>query len=91
MTGGYGRGMTAGRTRYELTHPVLSIRVSQEIYNELQERRREGQSYADILKIGLDRQGVEIKYWQKQVEELTLECLTLEEKLNKYRLRYGDV
>jgi predicted CopG family antitoxin len=78
-------GMTAGRTRYELTHPVLSIRVSKEIYDELQERRRNGQSYADILRIGLGKQKVETEYWQKQVEELTLECLKLEEILERCR------
>jgi predicted CopG family antitoxin len=76
--------MTAARTKYELTHPVLSIRVSQEIYDELQERRRNGQSYADILLLGLDRQKAEIQYWQKQVEALNIECLALEEKLTRY-------
>ncbi len=76
--------MTAARTKYELTHPVLSIRVSQEIYDELQERRRNGQSYADILRLGLDRQKAEIAYWQKSVEELTIEIIGLEDKLQRY-------
>ena len=83
MTEGTAEGMTAAKTRYELTHFVLSIRVSQEIYDELQERRRNGQSYTDILRIGLDRQNVEIKYWQKAVEELTIEIIGLEDKLRR--------
>ena len=79
------------RSNYELTHPVLSIRVSQEIYDELQERRRTGQSYADILRIGLDKQEAAIKEWREAVEQLTLECIQLEDELDKYRSRYGRI
>lgn len=74
-----------GRPNYELTHPVLSIRVDQETYNRLQERRRNGQSYGDILRIGLGKQEAAIKEWQKAVEELTLEAMQLEAELERYR------
>jgi ABC-type phosphate transport system auxiliary subunit len=83
--------MTAVRTKYELTHPVLSIRVSQELYDEIQERRRNGQSYGDILRIGLNKQKAENEHWQKDVEQLTLEILQLEQKLDKYKSQYGEI
>ena len=76
------------KSNYELTHPVLSIRVSQELNDEIQERRRNGQSYGDILRIGLDKQEAAIEPWIKRVEELELEVLLTEEKMMKRTITY---
>ncbi len=73
----------AGKGNYEATHPVISIRVSQEIYDRLQELRRDGQSYGDILRIGLGIQEAETKPLIEAIEERELEVLKLEEKLEK--------
>ena len=73
------------KTRYERTHPVLSIRVSQELYDEIQDQRRNGQSYGDILRIGLGRQQAAIQPLLKTIEELNIEALKLEAELDKYR------
>ena len=58
------------RSNYELTHPVISIRVGQEIHDCLQERRQNGQSYADILRIGLEKQEAHSKPLLQKIEEL---------------------
>lgn len=68
------------KSNYELTHPVLSIRVSQQLYDEIQERRRNGQSYGDILRIGLDKQQAYNAVLLKRLEELELSELLLEEE-----------
>ena len=42
------------RVRYESAHPTVTCRVSRELYARLQEvREKYGQSFADILKVGL--------------------------------------
>ncbi len=42
------------RVKYEHSHPTVSCRVSREVYDRLQKaKKREGGSFADILKIGL--------------------------------------
>ena len=44
------------RTRYEAANPTVSIRISQELKEELDEiRGTSGMSMGDILKAGLDR------------------------------------
>lgn len=68
------------RSNYEATHPVLSVRVSQEIYDQLQERRRNGQSYSDILRLGLDKQQAYNAPLLKRIEELELRELQLDEE-----------
>jgi NADH pyrophosphatase NudC (nudix superfamily) len=73
---------------YEQTHPVLGIRVSQELYDEIQERRRNGQSYGDILRLGLDKQQVETAPLMERIEELELEALQLDELVEKRTVTY---
>jgi len=68
------------RSNYELTHPVLSIRVSQELNDEIQERRKNGQSYGDILRLGLGKQEVYNAPLLKRIEELEIEVLETEER-----------
>ena len=49
-----GRKKPASRIRYEQNHPVVSSRVSKELYNSLQVvKKMEGKSFTDILKVGL--------------------------------------
>ena len=44
------------RRRYEKNNPVVSVRVSQEIYEELTSfKKASGKSMADLLKAGLDK------------------------------------
>ena len=44
------------RVRYEATHPTISVRISQEFRQELEElREMSGLSMADILRAGLDK------------------------------------
>ena len=69
------------RIRYEQTHPVVPIRVTQEEYELLQKRSSEGQSYHDILRLGLDKQEVYNAPLLKRIEELEIEVLNTEEKL----------
>ena len=76
------------RSNYEATHPVLGVRVSQEIYDQLQERRRNGQSYGYILRLGLDKQQAYNEPLLKRVEELELEVLETEELLEKRTIKY---
>jgi hypothetical protein len=50
------------RVRYEHGHPTVSCRVPREVYNRLQKvKEAEGQSFADILKIGLGILEVRVK------------------------------
>lgn len=71
------------RSNYELTHPVLSIRVSQELRDEIQERRRNGQSYGDILRIGLDKQEASTAPLVKKMDKLEWELIELEDLVDK--------
>lgn len=68
------------RSNYEATHPVLSVRVSQEIYDQLQEQRQHGRSYGDILRLGLGKQEAYDAGLLKRIEELELRELQLEEE-----------
>ena len=44
------------RIKYEQSHPTVSCRVSIEIYDRLVEAKElEGKSFADILKLGLEK------------------------------------
>ena len=44
----------SSRIKYEQNHPVVSFRISKELYDSLQAaKEKEGLSYTDILKIGL--------------------------------------
>lgn len=44
------------RTRYETANPTVSVRISQELREELEELKEiSGLSMADILKVGLDK------------------------------------
>ena len=45
---------TPSRIRYEKSHPTVSFRPDQELYDTLQAvRQAEGKSYADVLKVGV--------------------------------------
>lgn len=49
-----GKRIPPARQRYEQSHPVVAIRVSQELYDQLQSIKTKGEkSFADILKEGL--------------------------------------
>ena len=50
------KNISPSRERYEKTHPVVSIRISRELRDELAEiKDSSGHSVADLLKIGTDR------------------------------------
>lgn len=52
-----GRQKSPSRQRYEDDHPVIAIRVTRELYLQLDEARRErGMSWADLLKLGVKRE-----------------------------------
>ena len=76
------------KTNYELTHPVISIRVSQQVYDELQNRRRNSQSYGDILRIGLDKQQAYDEPLMQRIEELEIESIKLEELIDRRTIGY---
>lgn len=76
------------RKRYEATHPVISIRVTRQIYNQLQEARRSGQSYADILRAGLGIQKTNLQPLQEKIESLELENLELDESVERRTVSY---
>ena len=46
--------MPPSRARYESTHPTISIRVSQELYDRADAMRLGDVSFADIFRRGLD-------------------------------------
>lgn len=49
-----GKHKPPSRQRYEQSHPVVAIRVNQQLYKKLQEIKAQGNvSFADILKEGL--------------------------------------
>ncbi len=43
------------RIRYEQSHPTVSGRVSREFYDRLLMARKDGRSFADVLKLGLGK------------------------------------
>ena len=49
------------RIKYERDHPTVSCRVSRDIYDRLVEAKAEGNSFADILKLGLGKLEVQLK------------------------------
>ena len=49
------------RIRYEQSHPTVSCRVPREIYNRLVKAKAEGNSFSDILKLGLGILDVRVK------------------------------
>ena len=54
------RRMPPSRQRYEASHPTITARVSRELYDELQRLRdTAGLSYADVLRVGLDKAKVD--------------------------------
>lgn len=77
------------RIKYEQTHPVITARVNQEIYARLQEARRDGQSYADILRIGLEKQEAYNEPLMKKIEELELEAMEREDLAERRTIRYS--
>jgi predicted DNA-binding protein len=59
-----------GRARYEQSHPVISARVSKELYDKLKEIKGEtGKSFADILKEGLEGLGIQEAKTEKAYKE----------------------
>jgi hypothetical protein len=58
------------RTRYEQNHPVVSFRVSKELYDSLQDAKEKiGLSYTDIIKAGLGKFERQIKISEKVIQE----------------------
>ena len=50
------RRIPPSRQRYEGSHPTVTVRVDRALYDELKTlKERTGHSFADILKIGLDK------------------------------------
>ena len=81
--------MTApSRKRYEESHQVISVRVSKQIYDQLQEARQNGQSYGDVLRVGLGIQKNNLQPLQEKIESLELENMELEELVKKRSVRY---
>lgn len=74
------------RRRYEETHPTVTLRVDQALYNQLKSlKEATGQSVADVLRIGLGKaqavaeqaytQGAEFGYEEAREEfEVTYWC-----------------
>ena len=51
------RHQPPSKIKYNQTHPTLSIRVSQDLYDQLKElREKSGKSLGDILREALDKQ-----------------------------------
>lgn len=76
------------RKRYEASHPVISVRVTKQIYDQLQEARQNGQSYGDVLRVGLRIQKTNLQPLQEKIESLELENLKLDELVEKRSVRY---
>lgn len=76
------------RIRYEQDHPLVTIRVDLETHSRLQERRQNGQSYADILRIGLDKQEACSAPLLERIQELELEAIGLEELVERRTIAY---
>ena len=76
------------RKRYEASHPVISVRVTKQIYDQLQEARQNGQSYGDVLRVGLRIQKTNLQPLQEKIESLELENLELDELVERRTIRY---
>jgi hypothetical protein len=74
------RSSPPSRERYDRLHPTVSVRVTQQFYNELMELRRlTGKSLADILREALGKQAPSAKNaYQKGYDDARL----------KYAVRY---
>jgi hypothetical protein len=56
------RKKAPSRVKYEQSHPTVSCRIPREIYDRLQKvKEAKGQSFADILKIGLGILEMQVK------------------------------
>ncbi|HLF08076.1 MAG TPA: hypothetical protein VI789_01830 [Dehalococcoidia bacterium] len=53
------------RQRYDRTHPVIAIRVTQDMLTEMEALRANGRSWGDILRVGLGRQAAADKSLEK--------------------------
>jgi len=52
-----GRRKSPSRQRYEDDHPVIAIRITRELYQRLDESRRErGMNWADLVRLGLKQE-----------------------------------
>ena len=76
------------RKRYEASHPVISVRVAKQIYNQLQEARQNGQSYGDVLRVGLGIQKTNLQPLKEKIGSLELEYLDLDELVDKRTVTY---
>ena len=65
------RQLPPSRRRYEVGHPVVSVRVPLELYQALEDfKRSQSMSLADVLRIGLERAKPDIeKAYLRGVEE----------------------
>lgn len=80
-------GKPASRIRYEQSHPVIPIRVNQEVYDRLQELRGNGQSYGDTLRVGLGIQETNLQPLRDKINSLELENLELAELVERRTIR----
>jgi len=63
------------RVRYEQSHPIVSVRINSELYDELKELgRTTGKSFADFLKDGAGITKTQVK------EDLSPECMFCNEQ-----------
>ena len=76
------------RKRYEASHPVISVRVTKQIYDQLQEVRQNGQSYGDVLRVGLDIQKIDLQPLKEKIEILESDILELVELVDKRTVTY---
>ena len=76
------------RKRYEASHPVISVRVTKQIYDRLQEARQNGQSYGDVLRVGLGIQKTNLQPLQEKIEILEPEILELVELVERRSVKY---
>ncbi len=68
------------RKRYEASHPVISVRVTKQIYDQLREARQNGQSYGDVLRVGLDIQKIDLQPLKEKIDTLESDILELVDK-----------
>jgi len=80
------KGIPPSRKKYEEDNPVVSCRVSKELYNRLRAiKKTEGKSMADILKAGLGLFEVKVRA-EKEVRQEAYE----EGQLNGYELAESE-
>ena len=76
------------RKRYEASHPVISARVTKQIYDQLQEARQNGQSYGDVLRVGLGIQKIDLHPLKEKIDSLEIGSLELEGLAERRTIRY---